>query len=176
MLSMIQYLKSYISFLTVFLILIILCLFISCYSTNRYRAKEKSIDRKTEKNIRYGSSYSSFDSFISEWLGTPYKYGGLSRRGVDCSGFAHLLMLHVYKKEIPRISKDQYRKGRKINRSRLLRGDLVFFKISKGREIDHVGIYLGKDKFVHASQKKGVIVSKLSEKYYKKRYAVACRY
>ena len=86
-------------------------------------------------------------------------------------------MLRVYHKQIPRVSRDQYSKGRKIMRSRLQKGDLVFFKgMSRRRGIDHVGIYLGNNSFAHASQKKGVIISSLTDTYYKKRYAGACRY
>jgi cell wall-associated NlpC family hydrolase len=159
-----------------FSFLIVIFFSISCYSSSRFKADNQTAKDKTDNNARYLSSNSNLDAFVADWLGTPYKYGGLSRNGVDCSGFAYLLMLHVYNKKIPRTSKNQYYKGRKINRARLMKGDLLFFRGTRGRGIDHVGIYLANDRFVHASSKEGVIISSLSEEYYEKRYVGACRY
>jgi cell wall-associated NlpC family hydrolase len=159
-----------------FSFLIIIFFSISCYSSSRFKADNQTAKDNADNNARYLSSNSHLDAFVADWLGTPYKYGGLSRNGVDCSGFAYLLMLHVYNKKIPRISKNQYYKGRKINRARLMKGDLLFFRGTRGRGIDHVGIYLADDRFVHASSKEGVIISSLSEEYYEKRFVGACRY
>ena len=164
------------SFIIGFFTILIIYMAVSCQPGYRYRADRRPGDDLSENSGRYSRSPSNIDSFISEWLGTPYKYGGLSKRGVDCSGFVYLLMLHVYNKKIPRISQNQYRKGRKIMRSRLQKGDLVFFKRVRSRGIDHVGVYLGDNSFAHASVQKGVIISSLSEEYYNKRYAGACRY
>jgi lipoprotein Spr len=118
----------------------------------------------------------SLHGYVNEWLGTPYKYGGMSKQGTDCSGFTRQVMLHVYNKHIPRQSKDQYAKGTRIAQSRIEPGDLVFFNRIRSRGIDHVGIYLGKGKFAHASEKSGVTISSLYEDYYQSRYVGACRY
>jgi cell wall-associated NlpC family hydrolase len=158
-----------------FSLIMIMFFFLSCYSTSRYSADHQTAEDQADYNLRY-LSFNNLDSFIADWLGTPYKYGGMSKKGVDCSGLAYLFILHVYKKKIPRTSQEQYFQGRKINRFRLMKGDLVFFRGIRTRGIDHVGIYLGDDQFVHASSKEGVIISNLSEKYYRKRYIGACRY
>jgi hypothetical protein len=156
-----------------FFIVINIFFLFSCYSGNRYSTGSYVVDEQTDYDY-YSSN--NLDSFVATWLGTPYKYGGMSKKGIDCSGLAYLYMLHVYKKKIPRTSRQQYYKGRKINRFRLMKGDLIFFKGMVSRGIDHVGIYLGDNQFVHASRKEGVIISDLSEKYYNKRYVGACRY
>lgn len=102
-----------------------------------------------------------------EWLGTPYKYSGFNKNGVDCSGLVSCVMSNSYSKEVNGTAKDLFHKSRPLSRNELKEGDLVFFKIKKNR-ISHVGIYLGENKFVHASLKKGVIISDLYDPYYEK--------
>ncbi|GIV27099.1 MAG: lipoprotein [Bacteroidia bacterium] len=107
-------------------------------------------------------------TFITEWYGVPYKYGECSKNGVDCSGFVNLLYQKVYHKTLERKSEDIFHKQcKKIKHSEVKEGDLVFFKI-ESKEITHVGVYLKNDKFVHASTKKGVIISDLNEPYFQK--------
>lgn len=103
-----------------------------------------------------------------EWLGTPYKFGGTSKNGVDCSGF----VLNVYKDmgvELPRTSRQQYAFTSEVSNSNRKPGDLVFFR--KGSRINHVGIYIGNNKLVHASTSKGVIIQDLDNSYLKQRFA-----
>lgn len=105
---------------------------------------------------------------VARWIGTPYRYGGSTRAGVDCSGFVYSVYRNVYNLKLKRTADEQYR----VNCSRLQKrylqeGDLVFFKGAKrSRKASHVGIYLKNGKFIHASSKYGVIVSELSEDYY----------
>lgn len=106
---------------------------------------------------------------VIDWWGTPYKYGGESKSGADCSGFVQMVFLKVYNKKLPRTTKDQYEFCRKINKSHLKEGDLVFFETG-GKGISHVGIYLKDEKFAHASSSKGVMVNGLDETYYDKAY------
>lgn len=109
-------------------------------------------------------------SFIDSWYGTPYRFGGTTRKGIDCSAFMIEIFNNVYKYRLPRTSRDQYRISDKINNiSDLREGDLVFFKI-RTKDISHVGIYLGDGKFAHASSSKGVVISDLSAKYWSKYY------
>jgi murein DD-endopeptidase / murein LD-carboxypeptidase len=104
---------------------------------------------------------------IDKWMGVPYKYGSMSRKGTDCSGFTCNIYDEVYHIKLHRGTDDQYYKDiRKIGKRRLKEGDLVFFNIEHGKKVSHVGIYLGNHKFVHASVKKGVCISNLDEKYY----------
>ncbi|MDF1880213.1 C40 family peptidase [Sulfurimonas sp. MAG313] len=102
------------------------------------------------------------------WKGTPYRYGGLSKNGVDCSGFVYQTYKQLFKIKLPRSTKDQVRQGKRVYVSQLRAGDLVFFKT--GRNVRHVGIYLEKGKFLHASSSKGVMISTLLTGYWKSKY------
>lgn len=106
----------------------------------------------------------------SLWLGVPYRYGGNSKAGSDCSGFVWQVYHRVYGKRLERSSDDQAKKDvHKVGKGGLKPGDLVFFRTSsKSKKIDHVGIFLKDGYFVHASTSRGVIVSNLDEDYYKK--------
>jgi lipoprotein Spr len=85
-------------------------------------------------------------------------------------------MKYAYGIKISRQAQDQYDQGEKVLRSRLQPGNLVFFAEHRGQEISHAGIYLGDNKFIHASESEGVIISNLDEEHYSARYAGACRY
>ncbi len=113
-------------------------------------------------------------SFVESWYGTPYKFGGCEKTGVDCSCFANALYKDVYQKKLSRSSRDIYKDCEKINNSNLKEGDFVFFKINS-QDISHVGVYLSNNKFVHASTSKGVMVSDLNDVYYKKYFFTAAR-
>lgn len=111
---------------------------------------------------------------VDEWYGVRYRTGGNTKNGVDCSGFTVAVYAAVYGFALPRVSRDQYRISRKISTTELQEGDLVFFN-TNGRGISHVGVYLGNNKFIHASVSRGVMVNGLFEPYYIKRYAGAGR-
>lgn len=106
----------------------------------------------------------------SKWIGVPYRTGGDSKRGTDCSGLTSQIYKKVYKKRLSRNSDEQKNKdSRSVTKRNLQEGDLVFFSGSRSRKkVAHVGIYLKNDKFIHASTSKGVMVSKLNEDYYLK--------
>lgn len=107
--------------------------------------------------------------FINDWMGTPYAYGGTSKSGVDCSGFAAMLINEVYGKSLPRSSDEQAGTIKRKYERQLKEGDLVFFSFGSAR-INHVGIYLHNGKFVHASTSKGVIISNLKDGWYYKSF------
>lgn len=106
-----------------------------------------------------------------QWLGTKYAYGGHSRKGTDCSG----MVMEVYGKvcdiKLPRSSAEQQRYCKEVKRKDLKAGDLVFFATGKSKSrVSHVGLYIGDGEMIHASASRGVIVSRLDEKYYDRNY------
>jgi cell wall-associated NlpC family hydrolase len=107
------------------------------------------------------------------WMGVRYKENGLSKKGVDCSGFVHLTFLYRLGRKIPRTTEALARTGTRVNRSELRPGDLVFFKT--GTKLRHVGIYVEKGKFLHASTSKGVIISRLRNVYWDENFWQARR-
>lgn len=110
-----------------------------------------------------------------EYIGTPYHYGGMSKKGIDCSA----LMLFAYSKndmELPRTSRAQSKIGRKIKKVNAEPGDLIFFKTNRRKSvITHVGLVTenhdGEIKFIHASSSQGVVESSLENSYFKKTFA-----
>lgn len=111
---------------------------------------------------------------VQSWLGTPYKYGGTDRRGIDCSGFTREMYRSVAGIELPRTAETQFSVGVSVPRSALQPGDLVFFsEADKG--IVHVGISLGGDEFAHASVRRGVTITSLRESWYAARWCGAKR-
>ncbi len=107
------------------------------------------------------------------WKGTPYQYGGLSKRGIDCSGFVQVTFQNQFSKHLPRTTEQQSKLGITIKKSQLRAGDLVFFKTGYNKR--HVGIALGNSEFMHASTSKGVTISNLKNSYWLKHYSFSVR-
>ncbi len=110
----------------------------------------------------------------NEWRGVRYREGGMSKSGVDCSGFVHLTYKNRLNKHIARSTELLSTSGRAISSQSLRPGDLVFFKT--GWKKRHVGIYMGKGEFMHASSSRGVMISKLNNPYWSDAYWMARRY
>ncbi|MBU0681094.1 MAG: C40 family peptidase [Proteobacteria bacterium] len=108
----------------------------------------------------------------SEWQGVPHRDGGLSKKGVDCSGFTYLTFRDLFGVQLPRTTSQLAQTGSPIPKGQLQPGDLVFFKVEKGR---HVGIYVENQKFIHASKSKGVMMSRLDNPYWQGHYWQARR-
>ncbi|MGP9767120.1 C40 family peptidase [Halomonas sp. AOP13-D3-9] len=102
------------------------------------------------------------------WAGTPYRIGGTSERGIDCSALVRNIYRDTFNLELPRSTRGQVHEGRPIDRQELQAGDLVFFQ-PPGR-YNHVGIYVGNGYFLHASTSKGVIISSLDNSYWQRYY------
>ncbi|PWC14162.1 endopeptidase [Brenneria roseae subsp. americana] len=112
---------------------------------------------------------------LNEWYRTPYRYGGLDRNGIDCSGFVYLTFRDRFGLQLPRTTEAQTELGERVDRDSLLPGDLVFFKTGSGSNGLHVGIYDKDDQFIHASTSQGVIRSSLDNVYWKRAYWQARR-
>ena len=109
--------------------------------------------------------------FIDEWMNTPYKYGGQTKKGVDCSRFTYQLFAAVYGKNLPRQSgaQSQLLKASKPI-GQLTEGDLVFFKTEGSKTINHVGVYLHNQKMINATTSAGVVISDMGSAYWKPKF------
>lgn len=143
--------------------------------------KEKKDTKKTEQTLKESSDPQKNRSFkkvlfekklkrvVASYLGVRYRYGGTSRRGMDCSGFVWRVFQDLGEKDFPRTSSAHLTKmGKPVFKKNAKPGDLIFFK--NRNKIDHVGIYMGNKKFVHASSSQGVTYTSVYSEYYKKRY------
>jgi len=109
---------------------------------------------------------------IDEWYGTPYRYGGSTKNGIDCSAFVQTVFVSAFGVTLPRTAHEQYGVTHHISRTELQEGDLLFFNTQGG--ISHVGIYLQNNKFVHASVT-GVTITDMFEPYYVRHFVAAGR-
>jgi LysM repeat protein len=155
-------------------------------SLRRHRRAEKLVAQRSSKRRKSkylacisgeqcGTGAHSVVESARAYLGVRYRWTGMSRSGFDCSG----LTSHVYRKygvRLPHSSRAQARVGRGVSKSELRPGDLVLFRTNRGNRINHVGIYAGNGKFIHASSGGGrVQVDSLNSGYYARRYAGARR-
>ena len=152
-------------------VIILMTAFTSCKS-------HKNIEKTFPDDIyeNYPSQNKALQKEVKEWIGVPYKYGGHSKDGADCSGLVMEVYLKVYNIKLYRNSREIYNKNCKpIEKKELREGDLVFFGKDGVTTINHVGIYLNDNKFVHASSSKGVMINDLNESYYLERYITSGR-
>lgn len=148
--------------------------------------KKKSPDKVQKTNPgntgnvapRAGSKADKLITEAKTYIGTPYKFGGTSRSGMDCSGF----VLTVYKSvgiELPRTSREQSETGKPVEKKDLSPGDLVFFSRSTNKIVSHTGIVVEAGsthaKFIHASTSKGVRIDDLYGEYWSKLFLKARR-
>ncbi len=138
------------------------------------RTKQERELTKTQEQVSFAGrsgrlNKDKLTAAVDRLIGTPYRFGGDSERGIDCSAFTR----RVYRAqnvELPRNSRDQARVSVSVAHPSITTGDLVFFDTSINGGISHVGVYLGNNTFAHASSSKGVTRSSLKEKYYVKRF------
>lgn len=158
------------------LILIIFCAFgiitflSSCSSSKSVKRDDGYKISKIESTAKT-SDEKELIKEAKKWLGTKYKYGGHSKSGTDCSGFVMEVYKSVYDFKLPRSSREQQEFCKKIKKSQLKIGDLVFFTTGKSKNrVSHVGIFIGNGQFIHASSSKGVVISDLDQNYYIRTY------
>lgn len=131
-------------------------------SQDEFESMVNSLDTKEKIMSQYAN-----------WKGVKYRLGGSTRKGIDCSGFVQLTFKEKFGIELPRSTRAQQTIGKKIDKQKLIMGDIVVFNAgSTGR---HVGIYVGNSKFVHASTSIGVTISDMNDKYWKNRFNEARR-
>jgi len=125
-------------------------------------------DHKYDRPARplHGKDAKKLLTGASKHIGEPYQYGGISSKGWDCSGFVHGMFKRYLGLNVPRETGGLYSASVRVKAKNSRPGDLVFFKI-ESRKPSHVGIYIGKNRFIHSSTSSGVIVSNLNESYYR---------
>lgn len=154
----------------ILLILITAALLTACHSQKNVSKKPVKTPQPVELNGKADNKYTrQLMSEAYSWLGTPYKYGGVTKKGADCSGFVMTIYKNSLGIDLPRVSREQGDFCRKINKKDLFPGDLVFFSSGKGK-VNHVGLYVGDNKILHASSSQGVVVSDLSVNYFTKHF------
>lgn len=141
-------------------VIITLFLLDGCSTGPRFYKQSIGLSKAQRQNIK---------SIAMSYLGAPYRYGGRDGRGFDCSGLVCHIYFEATRVRLPHSTKEHYKYSFEIHRGEAVAGDLAFFTIY-GSYPDHVGLMLNKKEFIHASKSKGVIVSSLDEKYYKKRF------
>ena len=140
----------------------------------------KKLDQKKTNSNSESLVSSKRDLMLMEiirYLHTPYKFGGNSLNGIDCSAFTQSVYKNSWLLDINRSAREQFKQGIVIDdRSELKFGDLVFFNTRRRVKPGHVGIYIGDNLFAHSSSKIGVTISSLDHTYYDKRYMGARRF
>lgn len=148
-----------------------------------YATEAGYIERATSLQFKYSilldtevETVNNLELFeiIEDWYGTPYRLGGTTKKGIDCSAFMQVMYSGLFGITLPRTSREQYNTVRHISVTELKEGDLVFFK-TRGSGVSHVGFYLQNNKFVHAGSSTGVTVSDLTDSYWAKHFLRAGR-
>lgn len=149
-------------------------------NTNKVDISEilRKYSTTTDKNVNADKSDDREKMLmeIIKYLDTPYKFGGNTKRGIDCSAFTKAVYEKALSVDLERSARQQYHEGHAVEgKNHLEFGDLVFFNTRRRVKPGHVGIYIGDHLFAHASSSNGVTVSSLKEAYFARRYMGARR-
>jgi len=163
-----------------YLLLIIITLLSSCKSAKRSTEVSKRKTVKTESRKPLSKQAASIIDYAKQFQGVKYKYGGTTRKGMDCSGLVYTTF-KAHDIAMPRTTKELSKTGNWVDIKQIEAGDLVFFATKKNsRQVNHVGIVTDTSNddiaFIHASTSKGVMISKLSQRYWYFAYVQARRY
>ncbi|ACZ01479.1 C40 family peptidase [Streptobacillus moniliformis] len=143
---------------------------------------DKKINEIEESVMSMSGVYNSLDNIIlknklfsayDKWAGTKYIFGGVNHKGIDCSALTREVFRDVFGYELPRVSVDQVKKGRKIEKGEMKPGDLLYFRPEN--RVNHVAVYIGNSLFINASSSKGVVLSSLNNSYWGKYFKYAVR-
>lgn len=156
----------------------LLCLIVASLTLGACSSKKKAVVVKNPRPIPVHvvpSTDKQLKKLISEarsWIGTPYAYGGSTKgKGTDCSGMIMQLFNDVYGLKLPRSSAMQHEVSRPVKYNNMRPGDLVFFTTNKSHSrVNHVGLYVGDNRMIHASSSRGVMESALDLPYWQQTY------
>jgi len=147
----------------------LLILISGCGVANQPRVQQRSSQPYLQRN----NVLDALNQAHTDWKGTPYILGGSGIGGVDCSSFTQIIFSDYFGIELPRNTRQQISAGNSVRRNYMRPGDLVFFKT--GRNLLHVGIAMDEDRFLHASVSSGVMISRLSQRYWATKYLATRR-
>ncbi|KFZ36282.1 hypothetical protein HR45_17415 [Shewanella mangrovi] len=151
----------------VLIISVLLLLLTGCSSTNTPAANSVTNTNAPLLPVK------TLTAFEQQWRGVPYRFGGNSKRGIDCSAFVQLTYQQLANIRLPRTTEAQANQGFKVPLTAVTSGDLLFFKT--GWSSRHVGIYLSQNNFMHASTSEGVTISSLNTPYWREAFWQARR-
>ena len=134
------------------------------------RVRQAATRKEAARSAQKPEPRGSLENYARGWMGAKYAYGQATKTRTDCSGFVMQVYKGYYNIALDHSSSGMYKdsRGSKVSRGNLREGDLVFF--GSFWKIDHVGIYLKGDRFIHASTSKGVIISPMNDKYWSHKY------
>lgn len=153
-------------YLALFLVIIFVNLIQGCTSTGY--SKKNKINEKPITDSNLQARKTKLLAIYQIWQDTPYRLGGNSITGVDCSAFVRHAYQEISSYKLPRTTQYQVLLGKSVNQQQMVVGDLVFFKTNA--KTRHVGIYIDDEQFLHASTSKGVTISKLTNNYWQRHY------
>ncbi|ABM02799.1 NLP/P60 protein [Psychromonas ingrahamii 37] len=148
--------------------IILLIMLSACSSSSPVAGQSESFKKITDGTLMEEVASVLLRNEFDIWEGTPYRFGGTNKQGIDCSALIQKIYLSSFNLKLPRTTKRQSRQGYLINKSKLQVGDLVFFKTSLTD--NHVGIFIGNGLFLHASSSQGVMISVLNNSYWRSKY------
>lgn len=142
----------------------------------REKIEKKDAQRATQKIAKKNAPKGGLESYARGWLGAKYVYGKATKKQTDCSGFVMQVYSGYYGIKLDHNASSIYKDSRakSVSRGSLKEGDLIFF--GSLWKIDHVGIYLNGERFIHASTSKGVMISQMKDKYWSPKYQGARRF
>jgi len=148
-------------------LILLFLFFFSLSCSQRFHSKAPSRSRQNNQ--------SALQTAAEQWLGTPYLFGGSTVSGIDCSALAGAIYRDVYGIKLPRSTRQLRRMGYSIGAAYVRPGDLLFFRMKANEPLNHVGVYLGGGRFVHASASRGVVIDSLEEPFYRRHLVTARR-
>jgi len=147
-------------------LLIVSILFCACSNAPQPKSKQTTY-KLHKKNFITITLYNEY----SKWAGVQYCYGGEDSTGIDCSALVQTIYKEAFNIQLPRTTKEQLKVGKRVAKSNLKEGDILFFKTSYN--VLHSGIYLERGNFIHASSKYGVTLSNIHNPYWRAKYYTA---
>lgn len=166
-------LRSIFPFFIILTVIALILITVSCSTKKLQNSADSYVARQTSRPSNADEIEKRIIEEYHRWKGTRHKMGGTGSRGIDCSGFVKAVYRNAFNIELPRTTKEQVKLGKPLAFKELQPGDLVFFKPPTYAR--HVGIFLSRLEFVHASKKKGVTISRIDARYWGKYYWTARR-